>query len=173
MSINIVLEEIKGTPSSISPILGLLHNDKQILSTITKPDLNHLVSRTLNLVRSPQPYNKWCGLNLVRVICEDYAILASEGNAMLSSVMKVLESYNATIDVRILTSAIETILTPKLGSIIGHLMEYLHFAPVLALTSLQRILKFHPTTFRPFGNKLRGRLVGLMNSGEFGNFPRT
>ena len=52
MSINIVLEEIKGTPSSIIPLLSILHNDKQILSTITKTELNHLISRTLNLVRS-------------------------------------------------------------------------------------------------------------------------
>lgn len=188
MSINIVLEEIKGTPTSIIPILSLLHNDKQILSNISKPNLNHLISRTLNLVRSPQPYNKWCGINLIRVIVEDYTILASEGNNLLTNLVKVLENYNNTIDIKILTSTIDTInfmcdsirgkptltreiLTPKLSSIISYYFEYLHFSPCLILKSLQKILKFHPTTFRPFGNKLNNKLIGLMNTFEFINFP--
>ncbi|KAL6451783.1 RIX1 Pre-rRNA-processing protein RIX1 [Candida maltosa Xu316] len=188
MSINIILEEIKDTPSSIIPILSLLHNDKQILTNLTKPELNHLISRTLNLVRSPQPYNKWCGINLIRVLVTDYTILASEGNNLISSLLKVLESYNYTIDVKILTSCIDAIdvmsdlirgkptltreiLTPKLSSIIGYYFEYLHFAPHLVLTSLQKILKNHPTTFRPFGNKLSAKLVGLINSPEFVNVP--
>ena len=121
MSINIVLEEIKGTPSSIIPLLSILHNDKQILSTITKTELNHLISRTLNLVRSSDAYNKWCGINLIRVIVEEYSILASEGNNLINSLLQVLEAYQqqqqqhhhhhhqTTIDLKILTSCIETI----------------------------------------------------------------
>ena len=189
MSINIVLEEIKGTPSSIIPILSFLHNDKQILSCITKVELNHLISRTLNLIRSPEPYKKWCGINLIRVIIEEYSILASEGNNLMNSLLQVLENYNETIDLKILTSCIDTIdymgnlirgkptltreiLTPKLNSIIGYYFEYLHFAPLLILNSLQTILKFHPTTFRPFGNKLKAKLITLIDHDEFINYPR-
>ncbi|CAX42356.1 conserved hypothetical protein [Candida dubliniensis CD36] len=189
MSINIVLEEIKGTPSSIIPILSFLHNDKQILSCITKVELNHLISRTLNLIRSPEPYKKWCGINLIRVIIEEYSILASEGNNLMNSLLQVLENYNETIDLKILTSCIDTInymgnlirgkptltreiLTPKLNSIIGYYFEYLHFAPLLILNSLQTILKFHPTTFRPFGNKLKAKLITLIDHDEFINYPQ-
>ena len=93
MSINIVLEEIKGTPSSIIPLLSILHNDKQILSSITKTELNHLISRTLNLVRSSDVYNKWCGINLIRIIVEEYSILANEGNNLINSLLQVLEAY--------------------------------------------------------------------------------
>ena len=204
MSINIVLEEIKGTPSSIIPLLSILHNDKQILSTITKTELNHLISRTLNLVRSSDAYNKWCGINLIRVIVEEYSILANEGNNLINSLLQVLEAYQqqqqhhhhhhhqTTIDLKILTSCIETInymgdlirgkptltreiLTPKLNSIIGYYFQYLHFAPLLILNSLQTLLKFHPTTFRPFGNKLKTKLINLIDGGggeEFINYPQ-
>ena len=54
------------------------------------------------------------------------------------------------------------ILTPKLNSIIGYYFQYLHFAPLLILNSLQTLLKFHPTTFRPFGNKLKTKLINLI-----------
>ncbi|KAF6071515.1 rRNA processing/ribosome biogenesis family protein [Candida albicans] len=201
MSINIVLEEIKGTLSSIIPLLSILHNDKQILSSITKTELNHLISRTLNLVRSSDVYNKWCGINLIRVIVEEYSILASEGNNLMNSLLQVLEAYQqqqhhhhhqTTIDLKILTSCIETInymgdlirgkptltreiLTPKLNSIIGYYFQYLHFAPLLILNSLQTLLKFHPTTFRPFGNKLKTKLINLIDGGggeEFINYPQ-
>ena len=65
-----------------------------------------------------------------------------------------------------------------MNSIIGYYFQYLHFAPLLILNSLQTLLKFHPTTFRPFGNKLKTKLINLIDGGdggggeEFINYPQ-
>ncbi|KAI5954901.1 RIX1 [Candida jiufengensis] len=187
MSINIILEDIKDSPSSIIPILQTLHNDKTLLNQISKPNLNHLVSRTLQLCRSPIIYNKWCGINLIKIISSNYVILANEGLNFITILITILESYNSTIDVIILKNCIEClnkliklirdkptltreILTPKLNQIIQIYLKNLHFQPNLIINSLYNIIKNHPNTFRPFANKFNEKLKQLLNSG-FGEYP--
>ncbi|KAG5420055.1 RIX1 [Candida metapsilosis] len=186
MSINIVLEEIKTSPSSIIPILSTLHNEK--LDQISKPDLTHLISRTLQLCRSPNIYNKWCGINIINVLTENYIILANEGANFMTMLVTILDSFNSTIDVVILKSCIEClnklikvirnkpaltreILTPKLSTIITLYLKNLQFAPTLCIKSLYQIVKHHPTTFRPFANKFGEKLYALMQNGEFSKYP--
>ncbi|KAI5964970.1 RIX1 [Candida margitis] len=188
MSISIVLEEIKTSPSSIIPVLSILHNEKQQLDQISKSDLTHLISRTLQLCRSPNIYNKWCGISIINVLSDNYIILANEGANFMTMLLTILESFNHTIDVIILQTCIESlnklirvirdkpaltreILTPKLSSIISLYLKNLPYAPDLCIKSLYQIIKYHPTTFRPFANKFGEKLYALMQNGGFCEFP--
>ncbi|KAK6463646.1 ribosome export protein [Scheffersomyces coipomensis] len=185
---NVILKELESSPSSIIPILSTLHYDKSVLNDISKPDIKHLVSRTLNLARSPNLYNKWAGTSLIRVLGDNFTILSQEGVNFFSQLMKNLESYNETIDIKILNTTVDTlnhlcdnirgkptltreILTPRLAPIITLYMEKLHYNPYLLIKSLHKLIKLHPTTFRPFGNKLRARLLEFLNLNDFITFP--
>ncbi|KAG7192948.1 pre-rRNA-processing protein rix1 [Scheffersomyces spartinae] len=178
--LSIVLKELEG-PLSLVPLLRSLHHDHQLLKSASKSDLNHLVSRTLNLCRSPNPYLKWCGINVVYVICDDYTVLASEGTNLLGQLIKITESYNSTIDLKIFTSCIDAInkicdnirgkptltreiLTPKLPTIISLYLEKLHHQPLLVVNSLTKLITRHPTTYRTFGNKTKVKLLNMLSS---------
>ena len=41
-------------------------------------------------------YNKWCGINLIRVIVRRIFYIASEGNNLINSLLQVLESLSTT-----------------------------------------------------------------------------
>ncbi|CAI5759254.1 unnamed protein product [Candida verbasci] len=187
MSINLILEEIKNEPKSIIPILTTLNNDRDILSNISKSNLQHLVSRVNNLIKSPNAYIKWCGINIVKVIVKDFNILASYGTLFLTNLISVLENYNRTINVKILTNCIQVvnfimdqirgkptltrnILTPKLASIINHYLQFIQYEPSLVIKSLKKLIKHHSTTFRPFGNKFQNKLISIINEPNFVNY---
>lgn len=186
--LSLVLKQLEGSPSSVVPLLSTLYYDKSILNNISKSDSKHLVSRILNLTRSPIEYNKWAGTNLIRVISDNYTILATEGSNLFGELVKNLDSYNDTVNIKVLTSTVEAlnylcdkirgkptmtreILTPKLSTIITLYMDKLHFSPLIIIKSLKKLIQFHPTTFRPFGNKLRAKLITFLHLQDFVNFP--
>lgn len=188
MSITLVLEEIKTSPSSIIPILSILHHENHHLDQISKSNLSHLISRTLQLCRSPTTYNKWCGINIINVLIDNYTILANEGANFMTTLITILESFNHTIDDIILKSCIEClnklikvirnkptltreILTPKLSTIVALYLKNLQYAPNLCIKSLYQIIKHHPTTFRPFANKFGEKLYTLMQDDGFIKYP--
>lgn len=188
LPISTILKQLESSPDSIIPILSSLHNDKSILANLSKSETKHLVLRTLNLARSPNVYSKWCGINLLRVVVDNYTVLANEGVSILGQLVKNLESYNETIDIKILNSTVEALnftankirgkptltrelLTPRLSNIISLLLEKLHYNPLVVIKSLRILIQAHPTTFRPFGNKLKARLISLLNLPEFVNYP--
>lgn len=183
-----ILKQIEKAPESVVPILRSL-NQKATLQGLSKSETKHLVSRTLNLCRSPIEYNKWCGTALVRVITNNYSILANEGVELLGQLIKNLENYNNTIDIKIFNATVAAIddlaakirgkptltreiLTPKLPTILGLYLEKLHYNPKLVILSLKVYILNHSTTFRPFGNKLRTRLVTMMNQADFATYPK-
>jgi pre-rRNA-processing protein RIX1 len=189
LPLSVILKDLDGTPTNIIEILSSLKRNSQVFSGISKADLNHLVSRVLKLARSPKEYNKWCGTILIQVLSGNYDILASDGVALLSQLFKNLEDYNGTIDVKILLVTVEAInavckqirgkptltreiLTPRLSTIIGLYIEKLQFHPVVIIKSLLTIMKHHPTTFRPYGNKLASSLMTLINLPGFETFPK-
>lgn len=184
----VILKELESSPSSVVPILYTLHYDKQLLETISKPDSKHLVSRTLNLARSNNVYNRWCGINVIKVLSRNYAILSSDGSHFINQLLTILETHNGRTDPKILSSTVDClnylcdqirgkptltreILTPKLPSIISLYIEKIDFQPHLLTTSLYQLIKHHPTTFRPFGNKLKGRLLEICNNKGYTTFP--
>jgi len=189
LPLSVILKDLDGIPSNIIEILSSLKLNSPVFSGISKADLNHLVSRVLKLARSPKEYNKWCGTVLIQVLSSNYDILASDGVALLSQLFKNLEDYNGTIDVKILLVTVDAInavckhirgkptltreiLTPRLSTIIGLYIEKLQFHPVVIIKSLLTIMKHHPTTFRPYGNKLASRLITLINLPGFETFPQ-
>lgn len=189
LPLDIILEELESSPKSLIPILSTLYCDKTILNDISKPDLKHLVSRTLNLAKSHKAYNKWCGINLIRVLSTNYNILATEGVHFMNELLKILEAYNQTVDPKILSSTVECLnslcdhirgkptltrelLTPKLSNIISLYMEKITYQPFLIIKSLNSLVKRHPTTFRPYGNKLRNKLMEFLSSDSYKAFPQ-
>lgn len=189
LPLDVILEDLESSPKSIIPILATLHRDKAFLNDISKTDLKHLVSRSLNLSKSHIAYNKWCGINLIKVLSNNYNILANEGVNFMSQLIKILENYNQSIDPKILSSTVEClnnlcnqirgkptltreVLTPKLPTIITLFMEKVAYQPSLILRSLNSLIRKHPTTFRPYGNKLRNRLIELLSSESYSAFPQ-
>lgn len=189
LPLDVILEDLESSPKSIIPILATLHRDKALLNDISKTDSKHLVSRSLNLSKSHIAYNKWCGINLIKVLSNNYNILANEGVNFMSQLIKILENYNQSIDPKILSSTVEClnnlcnqirgkptltreVLTPKLPTIITLYMEKIVYQPSLILRSLNSLIRKHPTTFRPYGNKLRNRLIEFLSSESYTAFPQ-
>ncbi|EGW35685.1 uncharacterized protein SPAPADRAFT_130672 [Spathaspora passalidarum NRRL Y-27907] len=181
--ISVILEELKTTPTSVIPLLRSLHN-KTLLQSLSKSEITHLTSRILNLAKSHQPYPQWCGINLIRVISSDYSILAGYGSIFLDQLLKLVENSQGKIlvncidvigficsEIRGKPGLTREILTPKLGPIISLFIEKLHLAPFEILKNLVVAIRFHPTTFRPYGNKLSAKLVRLVNDVGFVNYP--
>lgn len=190
LPIPVILQELETTPTSIIPILRTLHYQTNLINEITKSELKHLVSRSLNLAKSSDAYNKWCGVNLIKVLSKHYPILSSDGLHFVNQLVSILEAHNGKTDPKILSSTADClnyvcdrirgkptltreILTPKLPTIIGLYLEKIDFNPYLLIKSLNHIMKHHPTTFRPFGNKLKARLLEICSSSHYLNFPQT
>ncbi|CUM52728.1 Pre-rRNA-processing protein RIX1 [Debaryomyces fabryi] len=189
LPLDVILESLESSPKSIIPILATLHRDKALLNDISKTDLKHLVSRSLNLSKSPIVYNKWCGINLIRILGNNYNILANEGVNFVSQLLKILENCNQSSDPKILSSTVEClnslcdqirgkptltreVLTPRLPTIITLYMEKIAYHPSLIIGSLNSLIRKHPTTFRPYGNKLRNRLIEFLSSESYKAFPQ-
>ncbi|KAF7580161.1 rRNA processing/ribosome biogenesis family protein [Clavispora lusitaniae] len=184
-----IIKELEDTPSSIIPILSSLHNQRHSLSTVSKVDLKHLTSRTLNLCRSPKPYNVWCGVNLIYVIIDNSLILSSEGSSFFSQLLKVLESPRAS-DPRVFKSVVDCInklcknirgkptltrevLTPNLSSVFSFYFDKIMVDPELMMDSLRDLVQNHPTTSRPFANKIKTKLLEFISSKDFSCHPQT
>lgn len=172
---------------SIIPILSTLYNERYHLSTLSKVDLKHLTSRTLNLCKSPKPYNVWCGVNIINVLIDNSVILSSEGSNFFAQLLKVLESPRAS-DSRVFKSAVDClnklcktirgkptltreILTPNLNSVLSLYHENMMVDPVLMMTSLQDLVQNHPTTSRSYANKIKNKVLEFIASETFTHSP--
>ncbi|CUM67245.1 uncharacterized protein PRCAT00004938001 [Priceomyces carsonii] len=191
LPISVILEDVASIGSSarsIIPALSSLYNDASILNNITKSESKHLASRALALSRSANEYEKWCGNNLIRVLAKNFTMLTQEGSKFIGQLIKVLQNLSNTHEIKTFTSAVESlnfvcdqvrgkptlsreILTPNLPTIIALYLEKLHWNPLLNVRSLLKLLRHHPTTFRPYGDKLKGRLMQLINSIDFDTYP--
>lgn len=177
----LIIAELEGYPTSLTSILSTLYHDPSILKNISKSDQRHLVSRVLNLARSHDEYQRWCGINLIRVLGRSYNILITDGKVMVSTLIKIVERHNSRSRFEVLKAAIESlndlfsqirgkpsltreILTPRLPEVINLYLSQMDKLPYLILKSMKSILLSHPTTFRPFGNKLRVKITSLLSS---------
>lgn len=173
-------------PESIIPILKSLSKNIDDLGG-SKSDINHLVSRTINLINSHNSYYKWCGVLTTQLLVNNYEILSNNGLKLINALIKVLETTNTNTNLKLFKATVEClnylcdeirgkptltreILTPKLPVIIQLYLNNLDLNPELIISSLCHIMSNHPTTFRPFGNKLNARLVEYLKM-DFNNFP--
>lgn len=182
LPISQVIKDLEN-PETIIPILRTLHYNVGKLHELPKSELKHLVSRSLNLTSSHQPFKKWCGIVVIQTIFVNYGILSNHGGPVFNSLIKVLETSNepkvikACIDclnvlcgeIRGKPTLTREILTPKLPIIIQLYMDRLEKYPELIIKSLNTFIINHPTTFRPFGNKLNAKIITLLNS-DFNSF---
>jgi pre-rRNA-processing protein RIX1 len=190
LPLSLILQELESAPPSLVPILALLHRNKALLNEISPQDTRHLVARTLNLTRTLTAYAKWCGVNLIYVLCENHAILAEHGAAFIAQLLKLAEQAPAAgaRAAPLLRSAVECLnkvcaqirgkptltrelLTPRLPAILLLYLARLEDDVLLFVPSLRVFLGCHPTTFRPFGDKLRARLVAVVGAANFKNRP--
>lgn len=187
LPLSILLKELEASPVSVIPILSTLHHERSLLSKMSKVDLKHLTSRTLNLCRSPIPYNIWCGVNIISVLIDSTSIIGSEGSVFLTQLLKILESSKSS-DKRVFKSTVDClnklcdnirgkptltreILTPNLSAIFSAYMEKFAVEPVLTINSLKTLIQHHPTTSRPFANKIRAKLLEFVGTTEISNYP--
>lgn len=165
-------------PHSIIGILKSLHDDIANVHKVSKSNLKHLISRTINLVTAHQLYYKWSGITIIQVLGDNYVILSDNGVVMFDTVIKALETTN---DSKVVVAAIEClnhlcneirgkptltreIMTPKLPLIIQLYMKHIDQHPDIVLKSLNTLITNHPVTFRPFANRLNSHLLTMLKS---------
>ena len=186
--VDVITKKLEETPISIIPILESLYHNNAAIDTCSAVQQKHLYLRCLNLAKAHDTHKRWCGINLLKVLCYNYNILVNEGTNTISHLLKILETYNHSISKTILTSTVDCInslceqirgkpsltrevLTPKLPTIIVLYLENLFILPQLIISSLKVLLENHPTTFRPYGNKLKSKLLFLLSLKEAKDFP--
>lgn len=187
LPISFIIKELESSPKSIIPILSTLYNERYNLSTLSKVDLKHLTSRTLNLCKSPKPYNIWCGVNIINVLIENSVILSSEGSNFFAQLLKVLESTKAS-DLRVFKSVVDSlnklcknirgkptltreVLTPNLNSVLSFYYEKMMVEPALMMASLRDLIQNHPTTSRSYANKIKNKVLEFIAAETFSNSP--
>lgn len=182
-----VIDNLKEAPKSVVPILAILHAERHNLANISKVDLKHLTSRTLNLCKAADAYSIWSGVSIVHILVESVHVLASEGQAFFGQLVKILSSPFAN-DELILESTVEClnklcasirgkptltreVLTPHLSVLFSSYMARVDQNPRLMLSSLKTLIEEHPTTSRPFANKLKTKLLAMLLDAGFLNSP--
>ncbi|EDK40070.2 hypothetical protein PGUG_04168 [Meyerozyma guilliermondii ATCC 6260] len=183
----VILSELQ-EPKTIVPVLSSLRSGSPVWSNISGPDQKHLVSRTLNLTRSSIQFRRWFGINVIRVLADNYKIMAGDGSQIIGQLLKLLEQCNQFTSAVYFKSLVECIdhvcdsirgkptmtrelLTPNLPAIIGLYLEKFSHDPAYLVSRLAPYIRAHPTTFRPFGNKLRSKIMETILSPAFSNFP--
>lgn len=175
-----VIRDLKETPQLVIPILRTLHSESAALSAISKVDLKHLTSRSLNLCRSNEPYAVWCGVNILNVLVDNYTVLAQDGAAFFGQLLKILTHTHHSNTLRSTVQCLEKmcrnirgkptltreVLTPNLAGMFTGYLEQLHADPLLVLPALRVLIQEHPTTSRPFANKLKEQLLAMVAAEE-------
>ncbi|KAM9933319.1 hypothetical protein OXX80_007061 [Metschnikowia pulcherrima] len=184
----VVIDQLRSAPDSVIPILASLNTAKASFPSVSKVDLKHLTGRTLNLCRANDAYSVWCGINIAHVLADSSEIVGAEGSAFFAQILKVLNSVHAQ-NKTILDSGIEClkklcdsirgkptltreVLTPNLAGIFGVLLDKLSQSPELVLDSMKKLIFEHPTTSRPFANKLKVQLLKYVMEPQFLAFPQ-
>lgn len=183
-----VIKALEKAPESIVPILSTLHYESNRLSSASRVDLKHLTSRTLNLCKSHDTYSIWCGVNIFNVLIDNLTVLSSEGGSFFTQLLKILNS-SAAQDRRVFVSTVEClnklcnntrgkptltreVLTPNLSALLAAYLDKLSVDPPLVIASLKPLIQHHPTTSRPYANKLRAKLLEFISKDDFLSFPQ-
>lgn len=183
-----ILKELEDVPRSIIPVLATLHRDSARISQISKVDLKHLTSRSLNLCKTNKPYHVWCGVNVINVLIENSDVLSSYGSQFFSQLLKVFQVFR--LDRKVLYSVVEClnklcgkirgkptltreVLTPNLSELMTLYLGNLSQEPELMCSSLQVLVLNHPTTSRPFANKIRAEVLTIVSNDSFLSYPES
>ncbi|CCF56986.1 hypothetical protein KAFR_0B06890 [Kazachstania africana CBS 2517] len=169
-------------------ILKTLTSPEYVNEQLLKSELNLLNTKILKLLRSGTDFDVWKGCHVAAVVCAyNPLMLVSYGGQFLSAIYSKLEqkSNYYSVDRATLESntLLETLisstsilmdlmrkkptlsresLVPKLKAIIPTLINLCQSLPKLCLPVLKTLLLEHSTTFKPFANKYRTILTGLI-----------
>lgn len=183
LPLSVVIDELKEPPSSLVPILSAIHHANCQAELTSGSRLKHLTSRAINLCKLPTAHGVWCGVNVLYVLIDNSEALAAEGLAMFAALFKVMNSSLAS-DIKVFSSAVKCldklcntirgkptltreVLTPNLSGVFTVLLQNMDSHPQLVLPSLQTLIQEHPTTSRPFANKLKTKLLDLVAQDDF------
>lgn len=182
-----VIAELKLTPVSVIPVLQTLHAESAAISTISKVDLKHLTSRSIGLLKKHDPHSIWCGVNIISVLIDNTVVLTSEGSVIFLSLLKVwtlaegkIEAISRSIveclnklckNIRGKPTLTREVLTPNLGPLITAYFDRIGECPSLIVPSLQTLILEHPTTSRPFGNKIKAKILEFIARELFMTYP--
>lgn len=182
-----VIAELKLTPVSLIPVLQTLHAESADISTISKVDLKHLTNRSIGLLKKHDPHSVWCGVNIINVLIDNSVVLTSEGSVIFLSLLKVwslsegkIEAISRSIveclnklckNIRGKPTLTREVLTPNLGPLITAYFDRIEELPSFIVPSLQTLILEHPTTSRPFGNKIKAKLLEFIGRDQFITYP--
>lgn len=188
LPISLILKDLEHVPKSIIPILLSLNRESARLNQISKVDLKHLTSRTLNLCKANQSYQAWCGVNVIYVLIDNSEILSSYGSLFFTQLLKILlggksdrKVFKSTVEclnklcskIRGKPTLTREVLTPNLANLMSLYLDNLLDEPSLMSTSLQILVLNHPTTSRPFANKIKTKLLTIIAADTFLSYPDT
>lgn len=172
---------VQALPTLIPSILSITGVDKEEAS------LTKLHTRLSALLQAKDVGLRWSAVCLVKSILERpvgrWETLMSHGSTWMKLLLKILERENNEALIERSTSTIRLIIrmtegkpsltrdltTPSLPTFFTHIFNILakpHFSHNLIkniLYHIQSTLVTHPTTFRPFANKLQSLSSGLLN----------
>ena len=181
-----VIAELKQTPDSAVPVLRTLHEESAAIASLSKVDLRHLTSRTIALIHKHERHAIWCGSSIAHVLVECPAVLTSEAGALFAALLKawdrvgrnttvaraVAECLNRLCDkIRGKPTLTREVLTPHLGALLAAYCLRMEEFPDVLVPALQTLVREHPTTSRPYANKIRARLLAFVAESRFVTCP--
>lgn len=172
-------------------LLKLLSNPT-IINSASAVDQQTLLTRVTTLLKSNHNITRWKATKIFTVCLLHPILLLSSNTAnSIAALVKILESKCFISDFQnpgqrelvTLKSTAECIdfvldqirgkptltrevLTPKLPTIIGSLIEATTFIPDVTIPILSKLLITNTTTFRPFGTKFENVLKNILNNGD-------
>ena len=171
-----ILEDPK--PAHVKHVLKSLYLCPETVTSASKADLNHFVSRTANLLNSREDYKRWFECHIVQIVSLNPVVITTSGVGFITALLKlvhhqtsvttvvfqnaVLALNSIIISIRGKPVLTREILTPNLPNIISALLENLERDVVTVLPILKQLLVKNTTTFKPFVKKLETKLVKLL-----------
>lgn len=164
-------------PSNIQHVLKSLYLAPETISTASKADLNHFVSKVNNLLVARDDYKRWYSSHIVQIVGANPVVLTVAGANFITSLLKLINDSNTvTVNFQNAVLALDTIireirgkpvltreiLTPNLPNIISALLDHLERDFVVVLPILSKLLIKNTTTFKPFLKRFETKLLTIL-----------
>jgi pre-rRNA-processing protein RIX1 len=164
-------------PQHIKHVLKSLYSSPETITTAAKSELNHLVSKTTNLLNSRDDYKRWFGCHIVQVLGMNPLVLTNGGSNFITALLKLINDQSiVSVNFQNACRALDTImsgirgkpvltreiLTPNLPHILCALLDNLERDFKIVLPILTTLLTKNTTTFKPFLKKFEAKLIKLL-----------
>lgn len=177
---SLVIPYLTESPTNVQSVLYVLGTNASLFNS-PKSEINVLVKRTIEYLRSSQVYKKWLGCHLAKIISCQPTILSNHVSSILNELLNLdnpqlqLIAENSILSICLnikgKPALTRQVLTPKLPAIISKLLVFGgadEQQMVNKLSIITMLIHNHPTLFRPFGTKYEKALVTMLQDREFG-----